>query len=380
MNALPHRFSPHQIRSLVEQTKGPFVSIYLPMEHTFPDVKKNLVIYRQAVQKASEDLAAAGLSRQERASWKERLDSVETDIREMEPPPSGIAVFLDPSDLRSYMLFADIRQSVYVGEYLVIRPLIHAAHLDRRFRLLALSTNRVVLFQGDAATLRPVALSGLPSSMKDALGSELAGRQIQFRSSAMRGRGPSSHGQGGAGEERSLDLYRFHSAVANALEKSLRDDLTPLVLATDASHEGEFRSVAKLPTLLAESLHGNTDHLSTHQLHERAWPIVLNAIRVRDQEVKEIYEHARNRGKAVDLLGDVAAGAVAGRLRRLWLEAGRSEPGEVDPETGRLNRDPDIEKNILDQLAVIALRRGSDCHVLDAENMPTKTGAAAELH
>jgi len=70
--------------------------------------------------------------------------------------------------------------------------------------------------------------------------------------------------------------------------------------------------------------------------------------------------------------------AIAGRIRRLWLEAGRELPGCVEAASGRIVASEGDDA--LDSLAALVLARGGEVHVVEASSMPTSTGVAAELH
>ena len=105
---------------------------------------------------------------------------------------------------------------------------------------------------------------------------------------------------------------------------------------------------------------------------------VCAALAERARDARGRYEAARNAGKALDLLDDVAAAAVAGRIRRIWLEDGRSMAGRVDLASGRIVASEGDD--VYDSLAAAVLARAGEVFVVDAAAMPTATGVAAEVH
>src|SRR5690606_14608787 len=120
-----------------------------------------------------------------------------------------------------------------------------------------------------------------------------------------------------------------------SLRAALGDDKLPIVLAATEEQQAGVRAAVKLPGLLDEGITGNFDHASAAELAARAAPVVERWLARRAEETTAAWERARNRGKAVDLLADVATAALASRVQRLWVDATRSLPGRLDPAVGQ---------------------------------------------
>jgi hypothetical protein len=242
---------------------------------------------------------------------------------------------------------------------------VRALARERRCWLLVLAVNHVAFYEGDARGLSPASVPGLPASMVDALGENLTPGQLQAHSGAAHGGEIMFHGQGGAGDERAIDLERFHRVVGRALVDHLKDAAVPLVLAADQRHQGPFRAHVKIAQLLKRGVVGSPERLSAKDLHERAWPIVDGLVE-RDQETAAAaFEQARNLGKATDRLDTTVQAAVVGRIRRLWLHADARVPGTVDAESGRMIAGKNGHDDVLEQVTAIVLRRGGEVIVVD---------------
>jgi hypothetical protein len=372
------RLDREQLRGLAEARPGPMVSIYLPLRASFPGVRENPVRYRHAIESVAERLIGEGLSRRDAAGWADRLGEVDTDVRQLQHPLQGLALFLDRSELCAYPLVREISEHIVVGSCFALRPLIRELQLDQAYQLIALSTNRVAFFNGDARGLQPVQVEGLPGSLEEALGSELVGREIFFRTPGSGAQGSVYQGQGGGREVRDLDLERFYRVLWSAL-RGLSETQDPIVLATDSTHDGAFRKIVRLPTLLPETLAGNPDLLSAQGLHERAWPLVQAARARRDRELADGYERARNRGKTVGVLDDVAMCAVTGRIHRLWVLEEACLPGDLDRATGRIVQPSNRSGDVLDAITAIVLCHAGEVFVVDEDQMPEQTVGSAEL-
>jgi hypothetical protein len=114
-------------------------------------------------------------------------------------------------------------------------------------------------------------------------------------------------------------------------------------------------------------------------LHARAWPVVERWLAHRDEGAP--WERARNRGKGADLLDDACMLAVAGRVRRLWLDAARRVRGRLDPATGRIDLVGAPDDDVLDALVEAVLVRGGEVVPVGPRAVGLgPTGLAAELH
>jgi Bacterial archaeo-eukaryotic release factor family 3 len=359
-------------RELAGMPTPPLVTVYLPMEREFPEVKQNVVRLRHAAEKVREKLLGFGLEEGDARAGAERILSVETDTRRLDAPVAGIAIFLDRTDLRACTLPWPVDEQVRVTDHYVLRPLLRQIDLDRPYRLLALSSNRLVLYEGDARGIRPALKHKIPASLDEAL--NLIPKPAAFRS---RTESLSRDYAGGVGE-REVDLLQFHRIVGRALE-ALPNPQIPIVLAADITTQGEFRKIVQLPSLLREGVLCNPDPISPDTLHARAWPIVEAEGAAARKAVINAFEHARNRGKGLDLLDDVVQAALAGRIRRLLLEASRRVPGRIDQTTGRCVPSDEPDADVLDALCAIVLARGGEVIVAEVGEMPTDTGVAAEL-
>jgi hypothetical protein len=149
-------------------------------------------------------------------------------------------------------------------------------------------------------------------------------------------------------------------------------------MAGTDEHRTALREKLKLPSLLDEGIRGNVDALGPAELHERAWPSSSSGA-ARAAGSAALYERARNQGKGRDLVDDVAAAAVAGRVRRLWLYAERRNAGRIDPKTGRTLEGAG-DDDVLDALAELVLARGGEVIPVPAAALPSQSGLAAELH
>jgi len=382
MKALP-RVQPHALpdrqalRALAASRPGPVVTLYLPLLRTLPEARANAAAYEGLVADAEAGLEDAGLSAAEAQGIRTQLAAVETDLRRMERPAAGLAVFHDRAGLHAYGLPDEPRRSVTVAENFALRPLLEAIHHNRRHYVLALSANRVALFQGDAFGLVAVSAQGVPASLEDALGSELTENELRVRGTQVGAGAPVYYSHDSHRDERKLDFERFHQKIARAIEAELEGRGGPIVLVATQAHHSGLRAALRLPRLLAEGVQASPDHLSPAELHARSWPLVERAVAAEDTRIAGGYERCVNRGKGLHRIDDVAAASAAGRVRRLWVKRDERMPGAVDLTSGALVGGC-AREDVLDGLVTLVLRHGGD--VIVGDRIPSGAAVAAELH
>jgi hypothetical protein len=362
------------LRALCAAGPGPRITLEVPLA-PLPPIGQNALRMRQAVQiaeKKLEDFGAAGAAL---AGGLERA----VRIAESHGADRGTLVcFVDPAAMRCVAFARPLPARVAVGEGFALRGFLRARALESRFHLLALSAKRLALYLGDARGLAPAARGELPASLEDALGPELSEKQLRMRGTAAGGGAPAFYSHDARSDERKLDFQRYRHLVASALERRLRGDPRPLILAADAQHVAALQEEVRLPTLLTAAVHANPDALGPAELHARAWPLVEAALLARDGEARGAFETARNAGKGADFVEDVAAAAAAGRVHRLWVAVESALPGTVDPATGRVGP-PQGDDDVLDQIAALVMRHGGQVRAVPASALPSSTGVAAEL-
>lgn len=366
-----------ELRACLVAATGARLTLYLP-RLVPPDSLENVGMRRQGVAEASKLLTMAGVSEAEVARRMKRLEAC---LGEFESVTSsgGTLVALEWRDgLRVIPLASQLPFAVGIGRSFLLRPLMRALQLGGEYRVLAVSTNHVGLYDGDARGLAPAPIGSLPASLEDALGEETTEKHLRMRGTRAGGGDPVYYAHDVASDERKIDAERFHHELAKAVNARFENDATPMVLAADVTHQAGLRALLDVPGLVEEPLLGSPDHWSVTELHRRVWPLVRSARASSDDSAAASFERARKAGKAVDLLDDVASAASSGRVRRLWIDGRQAMRGALDRDTGRV-RVGEGNDDLLDELVELVLIHGGEVHVIDDDRLPGARSAAAEL-
>jgi hypothetical protein len=332
------------LRPLLEPRREIRVTLHLPLR-PFPQAAQNVVRARHAVETATKRLDAWPRAALVRDRLEALLGTVEASVSRA-PASGSLVVMLDADRVRMVAMAHALAPAVSVGECFLLRPMLRALASDIRYRALGASMHQLALFDGDSRGLERVSCGSRPIRPEHSLGSDPA---------------------------------RFHEMLGRAITHAFWRDTTPLVLVTDIRHQAGLRAACRAPGLLETGVAASPDHMTAAEIHARTWPLVQAELRRRAHEARAHYELARNAGKAVSFLDDVASAAIAGRVRRLWVDADLSLPGYVHFPSGRvLASESDAE--VLDSLAELVIERGGEVFVVDPDDVPSVSGVAAELH
>ncbi len=367
-----------ELRALLASARGVRLTVQMPM-HAPPELRQNEPLRRRAISEAARCLEAAGAGPADIAMRLPRLESSLREFGSLSKSGGTLVVLDDGLAAHVIPLASQLPFDVRAGRHFALRPLLHALRFEGRYRLLAVSVGRVALYEGDARGLEPVALGALPASLEDALGSEKSEKQLRMRGTRAGGGAPVYYAHDAADDERKIDAERFHHVLATAVNQRFENDAEPLVIASDRVHQTGLRAKLRLCELIEQPLLGSPDHESAADLHRRAWPLVCAARTADPAAVAAACERAHRAGKAVDLLDDVAAAAVSGRVRRLFVDAVRQIAGELDPLTGRLRTGEADQVDVLDALVEQVLLHDGDLIVAEDGGVPASNGVVAEL-
>jgi hypothetical protein len=264
------------VEDLAERSDGPWISLQLPTERVGQNPAAK-IRYKNLVTEAVSRLKAKGTDRKLLDALTERMTSMLDDAPFWTSLEDGLAVYLSPNDQLVFRLAESFDESVTVSDTPQVDVLLLHADNDRPHAVLALSLKHVRLLRGNRHRLVEDDPPVLPTDIETALAIDDREPQLQSRSVGRVGPGNTTaafHGHGGTHE---VDVERFMRLVDDALNAAVPNDL-PIVLAGVDRTVAAFRKVSRHRGLIDESIHGNADRLPAATLHERAWPIVCQAI------------------------------------------------------------------------------------------------------
>jgi len=210
--------------------------------------------------------------------------------------------------------------------------------------------------------------------------------RLNLRSPRGRGSAPVFHGHGAGKDDTKQELEKFFRAVDAGVRDLLADEIGPIILAAVDYYHPIYHSISKLENLADQGIIGSVSGWDEARIHAAAWPIARKSVEDKLDVALDLWERSYGRGKTEFELAAIARLAVAGRIRLLLTEKGRTVWGRLDRNSGDTEiireggTDPDGDAvDLLDELAEMTIQYGGRALVLPAEKMPTDTGIAAVL-
>jgi hypothetical protein len=377
-------FGRDQLKELFQVDTAPAVSIYMETHRKGSEVAAQPLRLRAAIEEARGILSSDGTD-----GGDDVLAPLEALIGDRDfwrHQADGLALFASREIGRLYRLPVQMPDMVVVGPTFHTRPLIEFLQAPERFWVLSVTQKEVRMWEGSISGIAPVDLATVPSSLREALGTEVVVDRLNLRSPRGRGLAPVFHGHGAGKDDTKQDLEKFFRAVDAGVRELLADEIGPIILAAVDYYHPIYRSISKLENLATAGIVGSVSGWDEGRIHAATWPIAQKSVEGKLNVALDLWEKSYGRGKTESELATIARLAVAGRIRLLLTEKGRTVWGRFDPTSGDIEiireggNDPDGDAvDLLDELAEVTIQYGGRALVLSSARIPTDTGIAAVL-
>lgn len=360
-------------RELAEVRQYPCISIYVPTARA-GDNKKAQIRFKNQIQAMRDDLKQRGMQERKVMDLTRPLDMLLEDSEIWRHMSDGLAVFLNPGKF-AYSTFP-IRFADYaeVNTNFYLLPLMPVFNGDGRFFILALSLNKVRLFEGTRDHVTEIPVDGLiPQSLEETVGSDYEPKSLQFRTGQTGGGQGIYHGQGRGKDFRKEEIIKHLREVNRSLEEVLQGQDAPLVLACVDNIFALYRGVNSYSPLFRKNVSGNPDETTMQELHQKAWPHLESYFLKHRRETLKQYDFLASKGRTISVLDDVVFAAEEGRIDTLFIERGRQLFGVTDKENNSLEvQEKKTAENhcLLDMAAKKSFLQGARVYLLDKEEMP----------
>lgn len=316
-------FGQNDLTNLLRVQERPCVTIYMPTHPTGQQSQQDPIRLKNLLTEAEKQLSGHWLRPVEARTMLQPARALVDDSLFWSQGGRGLALFLTPGGCRRFRLDCPFEETVSVGDQFLIRPVLPVMNQMGNYYLLALSQNKVTLYEGEMQRLESLAVEELPRSMQDALNYDDVDRGSQVHSAAVGvtgKRGGVFHGQGGIPDSLKDDLRSYLRVVASVINKRLSGQTAPLILACVDYLAPLYREVNTYPHLLAEFVEGNPDYLTAAQLLDRARPVVRNhGDRARQTAMQAFVERKNGRTASWDVR-EIVPAAVQGRVDTLFVD------------------------------------------------------------
>jgi hypothetical protein len=362
------------VRELAEVSDGPCVSLFLPTHRSGPQTQQDPIRFKNLLRQAQERLTKNGLRSTEANKVLGPANPLLDDRSFWQHQSDGLAVFASRGMFRYFRLPLQFPELVVVTDRFHIKPLLSLLSGDGRFYVLALSQNRVRLFQGTRQSIGEMDLDSVPKNLAEALGAEERERQLQFHTPGQRA-SAIYHGHGGSNDDslHKKDLLRYFKKIDKGLQDLVCPERAPLVLAGVDYLLPIYREANSCAELVDEGIVGSPDGLSASELHTRAWAILGPHFAVAQERAAAQYRELAGTGRTSRDLTSIVPAAHHGRVDSLFVAVGVQQWGVFEAGAGgvllHVDRQPG-DQDLLDLAAVQTLVHAGNVYAVEPEQIP----------
>jgi hypothetical protein len=338
---------------------------------------------KNLVRQAREQLARNGLGDGAIAALLAPADHLVIDDEFWRQPEAGVALFLSEQAAHTFQFHAPPEETVVVARRFMLRPLLPILSDAERFYVLALSQNEARLLAGTRFALHAVPVKDMPASEAEALRFDELQKQTQYHtvaSPAGQGSYAVFHGQADAIDDAKERVQRYFRQIDHALRRALPSNGFPLVIAAVDYLLPLYRQVNSYPHLLAQSIRGNPEELSSTDLLRAAWSIVAPYCLTAQDNALSVFRRYEGTARASTQVEQIVRAAYAGRVESLFVAAGEQRWGLYDPalDSVKLSAQPEPgDDDLLDLAAMQSIAANASVYVLPSEQMPSSVPIAA---
>ncbi|MFC6293788.1 hypothetical protein ACFQH1_00795 [Lactiplantibacillus daoliensis] len=369
----------NDLNQLMQQRDaGPFIAIYLNTEAVLNDLTHRRLQLKQLVTEAENQLAQH-FPKTDFTPFKKQLDTLTNDNAfwlQHTGPQTGLIVNADT--LRIFDLQIPTKNHVSVNSMPPIRPILADRQHQFDFDLLAISETSMALYhqrQGDFVEV--ILPADAPATMKQALGEEKRGGDLNFNSSPTHG--VNYHGHNAKAEERAVDQRNYYLQVDQYVRECSQATQRPLILMGLPTNQATYRKLSKNPYL---SQHLMVDRspsgLTTAEIQTATEPVQTKWHTQLADILLERYDDAKSRQLAIDDPFDMITPALHGRIDTLIVADDAQVSGTMNSD-GLQTTGMALPDNLIDDLVDVVMSKQGQIRIIPSDRMPTETAALALL-
>jgi len=370
--------SKDELKTLMEKSKGPCVSIFMPTYRTGAKSQQNLIRFKNLLKGAEEQLYTNGLRPPE---VKELLKPAQELLWDAPfwRQSNGLAMFLSPEVFRYYFLPFDFEELTVVADHFHLKPLLHLLTGDGQFYILAISQNEVKFFQGTRDFIKALHPESIPKSLAEALKYDDPERQLQSHSGGAPAGTAIFHGHAVTDDAKD-NILRYFRQIDKGLHGLLREERIPLLLAGVDYLFPIYKEANNYPYLIDEGIKGNPESMSVEKIHEQAWAIIQPYFQKKQKEAVDQYKQLAGTGRTSKEIKEIIPAAYFGRIDLLFVAADLQQWGIFNPDDNLVYLHQKAEpgaRDLLDFAASQTIMNGGTVFVVKLEDMPDDAPLAA---
>jgi hypothetical protein len=378
-------FTEDDLRELISVHFDNCISIYLPTIRSGAEMQQNPIRFKNQVTEAEKQLMERGLRRATAATLLDPAKRLLENEAFWQKQGDGMAVFIALGIFKVYRLPVSFHQITNIAPSFHLKPILSSLTGNTRFYLLDLNIDRVRLFAGSRFSFFQIRSDKIPAGIKETLQFDIMDSRTQFASkpSMASNNNITVFGYGRITDNRKALIKAYYDQVSKAVTEIIQNTNAPLLLiGTDYLHS-LYKEANQYWNLIEDGIQINPQNLTDEEIFHLAWPVVeplFQSNRLRDTN---LYKQLSGEQKpiAVNDLKTIVSGSMHGRIGTLFIKNGTTnvwgkfKEDKLDIEVHDEKKPGD--EDLLDKAAINTMLRGGTVYIVEPEDMPDRTPAAA---
>ncbi|MEU6366849.1 chemotaxis protein [Streptomyces sp. NPDC046931] len=358
--------SPSTLAELRRPRPYPAVSVFAPTHRREPDNIQDRVRLRNALADAKRQLESdPAVTRERRVDVEAQLDQALSEV-DLTYTEDGVVIFAAPGEHQVWSLSRTVPERVVLSDTFLTRNLVAAQAAQRPFWVLAVSADRVTLWNGGAGQVTEERRGAFPLTRGRENFDAERRQQIGDMPSTFRDEG----------------TRHFLREADTALSRVLRQDPRPLYVTGQPAALSALDEVGTVTKDAVHAPHGGLAHGTRDTVWRAVQPIIAaEDVRNVDTAGRELVA-ARGRKAYAAGVDEVWQNASEGRIRLLVVEENyrvtvRDDAGDhlVPAESGDL----DVREDIVDEIVERCLDTGAEVRFVPDGTLGDAQGIAGVL-
>ncbi|SES23174.1 hypothetical protein SAMN04487983_103728 [Streptomyces sp. yr375] len=343
---MEHALSPATLSELRRPRPYPAVSVLTPTHRREPGNAEDRVRLRNVVAEAKKQLDSdPAVTRKRRADVAGQLDRALAEI-DLAHPEDGLVIYAAPGEHQVWSLARAVPERVVLSDTFLTRNLVSAQAAERPFWVLAVSADRVTLWNGGADRVTEEHAGGFPLT-RDRENFD-AERQERI------GDPPSTF--------RDEDTRHFLRDADTAVARLLREDPRPLYVTGTQAALSCLDELGSVTREAVHILHGGLSHAAPDAVWQAVRPRHDAEARRDTSALARVLDSARGHRMFAAGVDEVWQNAREGRVRLLAVEENyrvtvRDDGAHLVPA---VSGDLDAREDIVDEIVEQCLETGAD--------------------
>ncbi|WP_145362765.1 baeRF7 domain-containing protein [Stratiformator vulcanicus] len=393
------RFTRKELDKLLAYRGDVVLTITMPTHRTGgPELREDRIRFKNLLNEAQGQLEEFNADESVQKTTLRPLVELQDDENFWEHQGDGLVAFVGvksgEADLfATYRMPVEFESRCVVDHRPDVAPLVQVVQGDGRYFVLAVSPNRVRLFEGSRFGLTEIEHAAMPENLVEALRIDEYKEHLQFHSVGADSSGGDAiyHGQGGSDLDRrkATELTSYFRRIDDALAEALGTGEAPLVFAGVEYLYPIFKEATRYSALLDEPVAGNPDDLSAQDLFEKAWPLVHQQYRTGLDEKLERLSKAVTTDLGETDPDKVFASSLDGAVETLYVSKKAWISGQADDSNRVLIRTGEAgeagtsssrgeHRNAIEDIVNRVLQYGGTVYYVEPEDLPESSELAAQ--